>query len=156
MIKSHSVPVIKDNTCIGATPGGIPITIGDITYMSTWKSPCLFNIYKKNTTTLSRPIATTGTTIKDVDIIDLSRQQILNPSVAIVATTICSEQLNKIVIDFFDKNVWQNEKTKYTKQEKWKLFDFYMTSYTKNCIGRERWNDNSLVYWRNVAVTLKC
>ena len=66
-----------------------------------------------------------------------------------------SKHIDKLVIDYFNQNVWQNAKTKYYEKTKWIIFGYYMTDYAKNCLAKTLWNYNSLVYPSNVALTLK-
>ena len=158
MLKTITLPVPKIDTQIGTTYDGTSINIGDIAYMTTWESPYTFNIYDKhNGTESGPPKPTRGAIIMDAEITKNGEWKVLNPSVgSIVKYTMNSEQIDKIVIDFFNKNVWQNAKTQYSEKEKWQIFGYYMTDYTKKCLGTKLWNHNSLVYWSNVADTLKC
>lgn len=157
MLVSITVPVIQTETQIGKTMDGTPITIGDIAYMTTWKSPYKFNIYDKHSETMSAPPRPTrGATITDVEITGNGDWKVLNPCVGtIVKYTMNSEQIDKLVIDYFNKNVWQKEKNKSSEKDKWKIFGYYMTDYAKKCLGSTLWNHNSLVYWSHVALTLK-
>lgn len=157
MLDSITVPVIKIETQIGETMDGTPITIGDISYMTTWKSPYTFNIYDKHTRTVSGPPKPTrGATITDVEFSGDGNWKVLNPCVGtIVKYTMNSEQIDKLVIDYFNKNVWANAKNHCSEKNKWKIFGHFITDYAKKCLGSTLWNHNSLVYWSNVSLTLK-
>ena len=63
--------------------------------------------------------------------------------------------INKLAIEFFNKEVWGKAKQQYSEKEKWKVFGYFMTDYMVKQFGRKIWNNECCVYWCNVAETLK-
>lgn len=147
---SISVPNIGKHIQIGALSDGTSITFEDLTFMTTYVSPYVFSIHDKST-----PKASGMQTVTDVVITSDGWKEI-NPRRGVIKGTVGSVEMDKIVVDFFNDNVWEENKVSFPEQDKWKLFGYFMTNHAQKCLGSTAWNYDSLVYWSRVAETLKC
>ena len=144
------VPLIENHTQIGALPDNIPITFGDLANMTYYNAPRMLSVRDK-----SEPKTTGMTIVTDDGIIPDGWTDLSTPSCAIKCT-VGSVDLNNLVIDYFHKNVWERVKDKNPEEDKWKHFGLFMTTYAQKCLGTLAWNQNSIVYWKTVSMTLQC
>tara|TARA_Y100000389_G_scaffold201362_1_gene243908 strand:- start:734 stop:1183 length:450 start_codon:yes stop_codon:yes gene_type:complete len=149
MFHNITLPVIKTDLCVGYTKDkntdtDTPIRFRDLVNMRTYISPTTFNIQKEH-----KSITRIGASIHDCKIRPNGTWQELG-------AIIYSSEIDKILISYFDKNIWENAKTHFPEEEKWQIFGYYMTDYARKCLGKTLWNNNCLYYWSNVALTIKC
>ena len=154
MLNSVDIPSPQLKTYIGKTQNGNVVNIQDLTSMTSYTKNQEFAIIVKTNNPYKCPVDNPPTPT----IGPFKREDIFvkgNKSWEDVSEIVYSKEINKIVIDYFDKNIWVKAKTIFNDDHKWKVFGYYMTDNIQKHIGYEHWNNNNLVYWSRVALTLK-
>ena len=148
MFMTFDVPTINQDTCVGYTTDknthtDTPVRFRDLVNMETYGSPYQFHIKKENPSVTHIGIS--------IHLCQIKKNGLFKE----LADTIYSSEVDIMVIQYFEKHVWETAKTHFSNDEKWKLFGYYMTDHARKCLGSTLWNDNCLYYWSNVATTLK-
>ena len=149
MSTTVSVPRIEKYSQIGTLPNKTPITFDDLTFMTDYNASRIFPVRDKSES------KTTGLTTVTEVVITPDGWKDLSPPSGAIKGTVGSVEMNKLIIEYFHKNVWEGAKSSFPEQDKWKLFGYFMTDYARKCLGSAAWNQNSLYYWSAVAATLR-
>jgi hypothetical protein len=140
------IPVITVNTIIGTvldenSRKHTPIRFRDLTNMTDYHHPYTFRVAKEHD-----PVTHIGLSVHTVMLDGGEMYEI--------AGTFSSGTIDKLVLNYFDENVWVNCSKEYTPEDKWQMFGYFMTDNAKKHLGGS-WNDNCLYYWSDVAATLQ-
>ena len=138
-----SLPKITSNVYIGFI-GESPVTFGDLGLMKGYIYQSLQYVFPVESRNPVSAIKVHEITVSNGDW--LGRTTLPNTD---------GRLINKLAIEFFDREVWAKAKLTYSEKDKWKIFGYFMTDYMIKCLGKNFWNNECCVYWSDVALTLK-
>ena len=128
-------PLIRSNTPIGYYEGEL-ITFESLAYMNP-KNPFTARRREKPIGCIKGLIRVTSTVWED-----------LNPQSSKIIVP--ARKIEELSIKFFE-NFWETVKDKFSEEDKWGVFGYFMTEHVQGCLGSDAWNTYSLSYWRAVA-----
>tara|TARA_Y100000389_G_scaffold183148_1_gene200341 strand:+ start:183 stop:659 length:477 start_codon:yes stop_codon:yes gene_type:complete len=128
-------PLIRSNTPIGRFKD-VPITFKTLAYMDLI-NPFTASIPEKPIGCIKGLIRVTSTVWEDLK---PHSSKIIVPA----------PKIEELIIKFFE-NFWETVKDKFSEEDKWGVFGYFMTEHVQGCLGSDAWNTYSLSYWRAVA-----